>query len=878
MRKQYSKIIFLFVGFVCIFTNPLDAQLISGKILNENNEPIPYATIFIQEAKTGTISNADGNFNIHLTPGFYHLRTRSLGYIQTENEIQITADTLILNIILQRQDFEIKEVKIFPGNEDPAYFIIRRAISKAQFYREKIIHYKADLYLKSNFTFTNIPRLYQNKMQINDKKLKEVFKENVTYVIESQNTISYNYPNKYEQKVIYKKSSLDGFDDPPVMGLMTSSFYDERPNQVISPLSSLALKHYKFQYEGFISIGNRDVFKIKVSPKRNSDELVEGYIYIVDKLWCIYNLDFSTHFEFFDYRIKQQYENLGNENWLPVSHIIDGQLGMLGLRANFYYGASVKYDSIVDNSLPNEKITSSLTTPPVSATSRKVGEKEKVFKTKVVQITDKEELTNNDVRKVARLHRKILKEQYKDSTIVASNYNQYNIDDQKDSLNTDVSWDTIRTIPLLPNEIESYKLADSITSLEKMEIDSITEGKKENKLFSKILTGHYDLSKDSLIRLGYNGLISPKNFAFNSVDGYKYKQKFELRLNPDSGKYIFIIPEMGFAFNRKTVFGSINGHFRNILANGNTFGFGFGKESRDFKPSQLGIQPFINSISSWFFGENYMKLYETQFLEFNISQRIKKNFTLSAAIENNHFFPLKNNIEYSLSDNKEYSQNIPKGFIEDYPELLQQNDFSYSIQLNYKKQQQKPWLEKSQFLFMNDFYEFNLIYNQGVNDIFSSNSDFSHIDFSFQQQANISPSSGIDWKINAGYFFNSEQMHFSKFKHFNTSEILVPFKSFTHTFQLINDYEFSTNSSYLNIGAEFRTEYLLMRYLSVLNKRTWSESIHLNYLSTNKLNNYWELGYSLNSLFFIGNIGVFSGFNRGRIESVAVKISISGNN
>ncbi|NOR73972.1 MAG: hypothetical protein GQ525_02310 [Draconibacterium sp.] len=873
-----AKKIFIIILFCFGFLNfQSTAQTISGKIVNEKNEPVPYATIFVQETKAGTISNTDGNFTIQLTQGIYHLRIRSLGYIQVEKEIQITNDSINLNVVLRRQEFEIKEVKIFPGKEDPAYYIIRKAITKAHFYREKIKHYKADLYIKSNFTFTNIPRLYQNKMQINDKKLKDVFIENVTYVIESQNKITFDYPNKYDQKVISKKSSLVGFDEPPVMGLMTTSFYEERPNQVISPLSSLALKHYKFQYEGFITVSNFDVFKIKVTPKRKSDELVEGYIYIIDKLWCIYSIDFNAQMEVFKYRIKQQYENLGNENWLPVSHNIDGNLSILGLKAIFYYGASVKYDSIVDNYLSNEQLKLIAETDlPDTTAIRKKSEKENALFKEVEQISAKEDLSNNDVKKVARLNRKILKEQYKDSTIAAPSYNDYNIEDKKDSLNSNISWDTIREIPLTPMELKSYQLADSITALETMEPDSITKDKKKKQLFSKILTGHYDLCKDSLIRLGYNGLISPENFDFNVVDGYKYQQKFELRLNPDSAKYIYVTPKIGYAFNRKAVFGSVSSQFRDILGSGNNFGFALGKESRDFKPAQLGIQPALNSISSWLFAENYMKLYEAKFLKFNISQRIIKNFTLSTIVEYNHFFPLQNNISYSLSDNKEYSSNIPKGFSEDSPELQQQKSFSYLLGLNYRKRQRKPWLEESPFLFMSDFYTFNLSFKQGVKDLFSSVSDFSQIDFKFQQQANISPSAGIDWKVNAGYFFNSNQMHFSQFKHFNTSEILVPFKSFAHTFQLLNHYEFSSNQSYLNIAAEFRSEYLLLRYLSLLNKRTWSESIHLNYLTTPALNNYWEAGYSLNSLFFVGNIGVFTGFKGDKFESVSVKISISG--
>lgn len=869
-----SNFYFLFVLFFSLlFVQASRAQVISGILTNEIRVPIPYATIYVQETREGTITNAQGRFNIQVEPGTYNLTIRSLGFVQLEEEVRVTTDSVQLQLVMKRQRFEIKEVKVFPGKEDPAYFIMRKAIANASFYRKKIKHYEADLYIKSNFSFSNIPKIFKNREVEDGKKLKDFFKENTTYVIESHNTITFDYPNTYDQKVISKKSSLTGFDEPPVMGLMTESFYQERPNQVISPLSSLALKHYKYQYEGFITVGDFDVFKIKVIPKRTSDELVEGYIYIVDKLWCIYNLDFSSNFEFFHYRIKQQFENLGNKNWLPVTHNITGYFGMLGLRGNFYYGASVKYDSIVDNSFVQSEM------PELAQDTIEVkqpGAKELTFKSDLKQITDKEELTNRDVKKAARLNRKILKEQYKDSTIVAGSYYDYTIEDEKDSLRTDIAWDTIRTIPLTPDEIRSYEMADSLVAMETSEPDSAKAKNKTKSVLMKVLMGHYDLCKDSLVRLSYDGILNPENSDFNAVDGYKFRQRFQLRLNPDSGRYIYITPILGYAFHRKSIYGSLNTRFRDILARGNQLELEGGLESRDFKPHPLGITPAINSISSWFFAENYMRLYETGFMRLNLSQRLKKEFTISAAVEYNQFNRMENTATYRLSDNKEYAPNIPFGFEEDSPELQKQKSLHYTAAINYRKRLRKPWLEESPFLFMSDFVSAGLKYKQGVKNLFSSVSDFSQIDFNLHYQANISPSAGIDLKLNTGYFFQSDQMHFSQFKHFASSEIIVPFKQFSHRFQLLNDYQLSTNESYLNVGTEFRSEYLLIRYLSFLNKRTWSESLHLNYLTTPGLNNYWEAGYSLNSLFFIGNIGVFTGFKGGDFESVMVKFAIFG--
>jgi hypothetical protein len=271
-----------------------------------------------------------------------------------------------------------------------------------------------------------------------------------------------------------------------------------------------------------------------------------------------------------------------------------------------------------------------------------------------------------------------------------------------------------------------------------------------------------------------------------------------------------------------------------------------------------------------------MRLYESEFLNLNVRQRFRNNWWLNANVKYNHFYPLENNATYLLSDNKEYHPNIPFGVNENSEALAQQKSFTYGISTGYRKYQRKPWLEKSNFLFISDYYGFQVSFNQGVKNIFKSVSDFSQLDVRIYQQANLSPVAGIDWHINAGTFFNAGQLHFSQYKHFQTAEIPLSFQSFTHTFQLLNDYEPSTAESYLTAGVEFRAEYLLLRYLSVLNRRTWSESIHLNYLTTPTLENYWEAGYSLNSLFFVGNVGVFAGFRGSEFDGLMVKFSISG--
>ncbi|HEY0653257.1 MAG TPA: carboxypeptidase-like regulatory domain-containing protein, partial [Chryseosolibacter sp.] len=63
------------------------AQNISGRILDENNNPVPFANIFIRETESGTSANAKGEYFITIDPGIYHVAVSSIGYNTVQEEI-----------------------------------------------------------------------------------------------------------------------------------------------------------------------------------------------------------------------------------------------------------------------------------------------------------------------------------------------------------------------------------------------------------------------------------------------------------------------------------------------------------------------------------------------------------------------------------------------------------------------------------------------------------------------------------------------------------------------------------------------------------------------------------------------------------------------
>ncbi|NVJ88267.1 MAG: TonB-dependent receptor [Flavobacteriaceae bacterium] len=86
-------IIFLFL-FTSILVNAQQFKL-SGKVVDENNNPLSNANLVIKETKQGTTTNFEGEFAISLRKGNYTIRITYLGYKSQSKEVALTKDSTI---------------------------------------------------------------------------------------------------------------------------------------------------------------------------------------------------------------------------------------------------------------------------------------------------------------------------------------------------------------------------------------------------------------------------------------------------------------------------------------------------------------------------------------------------------------------------------------------------------------------------------------------------------------------------------------------------------------------------------------------------------------------------------------------------------------
>ena len=150
---------FLLLSILNLWAFVTFGQGISGMITDANGHPLPYTNIFVPELKKGTTSNAEGNYFLALPRGDWKMEFRNIGYATHEENIRVAEQNIRLDVVLPERKYRIGEIKVLASGEDPAMYVMRRAIAMAPYYKSQVSEYNSMVYLKGSGRFGRIPRL-----------------------------------------------------------------------------------------------------------------------------------------------------------------------------------------------------------------------------------------------------------------------------------------------------------------------------------------------------------------------------------------------------------------------------------------------------------------------------------------------------------------------------------------------------------------------------------------------------------------------------------------------------------------------------------------------------------------------------------------------
>jgi len=868
MMKYVCSVVFC---FEIIFT--AGAGGIRGTVKGDDGTVLPYATIFVKQTGSGATTDVNGQYEIQLPPGSYDLVFKYLGYGAEDRTVEVGGEFADVNIVLKAQVVVLQTITVKANNEDPAYTIMRKAIAKAKYHTQQINTYTAKVYMKGKGKLTDYPWLAKRALE------KEGITKDRLFITESVSEIKYTRPNKFEEKVIAVYTTGKDRNTSP-NGYIFGSFYEPEIAETISPLSPKAFSYYKFEYLGTFKDQKYEISKIKVTPRSKGDNVFEGVLYIVEDWWSIHSLNFKVSKLGANFIVKQIYSPIEDKAWLPVTNqfVVDGKV--FGFEFQFSYLATVKdYKIKLNPDLPQEMTM--IDEKLEKEQARKVTSQ---FSQKGQQLQQRlergKEVTNKELKQLVKEYEKQERKQEKEPQVISES--KYKVDSmayRKDS----AFWAQIRPTPLDKEEVRGYKKTDSISEVQRKreEGDSLNPSKSKGFQPLDLLTGdHYKINKTSDVR------IHTPFGGYNTVEGVNliYKVSYSKRwvkrdsLIPDKRpevKRLEITPVGRYAFSRKVVSGFLRTEYRSPKTRLTLEG---GRYIQQFNGNEP-ILPIVNTFTTLFLGDNFMKLYERNYIDLAYRQRINDNFTVTSSLSWARRNELFNNSFYTIftSNEGKFTLNAPAN-----NELSNTSFAPNSALIGSIGFEARPWQKYrifNGFKFRSEntspLITFN--YRKGFNDVLGSQVKFDQVELGVKQTFKMGIRGKLNIALTAGKFLNADKLYFMDFQHFLGNRTPFVTSDPVGSFRLLDYYRYSTSDKYFTANVHYHFRKFLVTNITWVRLLGITENIFVNYLATPTSKNYTEVGYGIDGILRIFRLEAAAAFSDGKYIDNGFRIGIATN-
>lgn len=811
MKKILLFFIIIFISYQS------NCQKITGKITDNKNKPIPYASIHKIDSWIGVSSNQEGYYSLNLEKGKHIIEFRLIGYKTIIDTIYIKEDNIIRkNISLIEESYELNEVEVAYG-EDPGVEIIRNVIKNKDRYLKENNRYISQNFTKSVFKMGGLDigdrfmgfKVTPIMRQKFDSIIENDYKRNDGYFYTSESETMF-YRDNEKKKEIMISSRVSG--DPKGFSFNFSQVYnlDFYENLIninfsdklfISPFSSYAFSHYRYFLIGSFEDNDLMINKIKIIPKNKYDNCFYGYVYIIDSIWRIQSLDLSIKKEnnlmFIDsVNLKQNYNRIEKNIWRATksTQLVYANISILGM--SIY--ANLDFNSIAQ-----------------SFDFNPVFEKD-FFNKELISI-------NKDAN-------------------------------QKDSL----YWIENSPIPINNDEIEFYRESDSAYWINNNKDTIQKRDSISNRFrFMNLISGY---TYNNSIKEYSHSINIIESLAFNTIMGwnigmnYKYSKTFsqfnKLALSV-SPKYGFTDKE--FRINSSLIW---NNNIDNLEVIGIYAGY-----KDDVSISGINLNNLLNTIYTEVFGQNYMKLYSNTYFSLYHKRELFTGLNLHFTGNISQREALINHAFQKWTKLGKFTSNNPLDANNDIKAFDNSNSLSIEFQLEYDpgmKYYSLPYKTriKSKYPTLNLKYKKSIPINKNKDGLWA---DYDLLEFKLNYTKELGKYGKGNLIGKAGKFLNTNNMILADYKHYNGNRFHLG--SFNNdSFMALPYYKFSTNKEYIEFHYIHSFKRYIFNKLPLLKNSELSEEIGFHLLSNEFKSPYMEVHFGIKNIFKIFSLNYTYGF------------------
>ena len=826
---------------------------VTGKVTDDKGNALAYASILIKGTTRGVTAGNEGRYALDLAPGTYTLVCQYVGYTRMEKTITVGTEALTADFQLSPQQLSMAEVVVRPGGEDPAYAIIRHAIKKRKDYEMPLDSFTCEAYVKTQIRTRKLPdRLMGQRIQPKDKQDMGVDSagKGIIYLSESLSKVAFKRPDKLKLEVLSGRESGSGgfgFSFPAFI-----NFYNNNVNALdklsprgfVSPIADGALNYYRYKFLGSYFEDGREINKIQVIPRRKFEPLFSGTIEIVEGDWRIHSLDL------FLYKTAQ----------LQILDTVEIR----------------QIHAPID------------TNSPASSAGKHIWQvKDQVvyFTFNILGIDAVGTFLDvyNDYNPAPGFHKKFFNN-------VLIRY------DTAGNKKTKAYWDSIRPLPLEPDEKVNYTIRDSIYEYNRDSMgtrnnrDSLLRRQGPVTAWQVLFTGfnRSDYRQPGPLHYSLEGLLP--TLEYNTVEGINMELNgsFSRALKNGKGTLTFS-PHLRYGFHntRLNAWGELEWRRRNFSWNGDdatasrqTWSLSGGKRVSQYNPDNP-ISEWVNSLYTLFDRRNYMKIYENYFTQLSSTTRFDNGLRLKLTGLYENRMPIGNTTDYSLVSvrNRAFTPNFPilfppGGTIQTLPS--NNTAVLTSVDVQYQPGQQYIEFPQRKVSIGSKYPTMELYYERGWADILWSNANFDKWRFSVWDNVNFKLKGLLRFRFSVGGFLNNKSVYLQDYQHFDGNQTIVA-SEYLNSFQLAPYYANSTIANFYTEGhLEHHFNGLLTNKIPLFRRLNWNLVGGANAFVVNRDNNYSEVFGGLENIFKILRVDMVGSWLNGHYSQTGIRIGMGG--
>jgi hypothetical protein len=838
MMKQFCLLLIATLGL-----GMARATRISGVVKDEKGNALPYASILVKGSTRGVTANNEGKYFLDLSPGEYTLVCQYVGYAREEKKVKLGAEPLVVNFQLAPQQLSMAEVVVRPGAEDPAYEIIRHAIKKRKDYQAPLDSFTCEAYIKTLIKSRKIPKKILGQ-KIDEKEKKEMGVDSagkgILFLSESLTKLSFKKPGKVKLEVLSGRESGSngyGFSFPTFI-----NFYDNNvfvftqqlnPRGFVSPIAESALHFYKYKYLGSFYEDGKEINKIQVIPRRKYEPLFSGTIDITEGDWRIHSLDLvllkESQLQIMDtLSIRQIHAPIGKDAG-GVWQVKDQVV---------YFTFNIMGFEAVGNFL-------------------------NVYNNYDVAPRWRKKWFNNVIMKF----------------------------DTAANKKTRAYWDSIRPLPLEPEEVTNYTIRDSIyhSSLDSLgsrrNRDSLLKRQGPITFMQVVSTGfsRSNFKQPYPFRYSMEPLLT--NIGYNTVEGVNASLDGSLSKSFNKGaRSITLYPHIRYGFHNTRLNawgtlawekGSFEGEGEDFSSTRQSLSVSGGKRVLQFNQDKP-ISEIVNGLYTLLARRNYMKIYESWFGRLDYSVRMDNGMRIKANIAYEDRLPINNTTDYSLIhyDDREFTPNYP------YEKLSEQfprhQAVLAGVEVQYQPGQRYIEFPRNKVAIGSKYPTFSLAYQKGISGWLGSDVDFDKWQFSVWDDLNLRLKGTLRYRLGMGGFLNDRMVYIQDYRHFNGNQTIFA-NAYMNGFQLAPYYANSTTASFYATGhVEEHFNGMLTNKIPLFRKLNWYLVAGANAFYVNSNNNYTEIFGGLENIFKLFRVDFVASYLNGHYNQTGVRIGFGG--